>query len=370
MKIGVAISCYDKFDELELLIKMIRCWDGDYEIGLCCNHPDGEKYAKLVDYYIPGRDIPFKEGDSRERTFFKSQDDNYSIRVRAADCVRSVCWLMANCSKCDWVIHVHADAWFLSEEGLKNFINECECRPNCYAACRGTGLDTHYKPNSSTSAYGQADDHFFAFNTEFASIHNCWNYRPENLMMRKYSVHGLLMTIFAVKFGLENVWYYKKLNECLNCYAEPLDSDETKPCVYDPEYGFLHLHRGSLPPGWGKQLQAWFLSQCYDGYCIYVNKFISEHYNENILNDIRNLNTKLNEELTLRLYPKNIRLKNRTTYKELLCDEPFFKSFIKNIKKRMLQFMDNAVYPKRSALEHYKELNKGIDNDWTDIWSE
>jgi len=367
-KIGIGISCYDKFDELELLIDMIRSWGDDYEIGLCCNHPDGVKYRHLVDYYIQGRDLPFIEGDTREKTFFWNQDVNYMIRVRAADSVRSVCWLMTERSNCDWIIHVHADAWFMHKEGVEKFISDCIDK-GCFAACRGTGMDTVWKPMGSTSAYGQADDHFFAFHKDFAYIHDCWSYYPEDLLMRKYSVHGLLMTIFAVKFGLRNVWYYKELKDCLDCYEEPLRDDETKPCVFDPDYGFLHLHRGSLPEGWGVELQAYFMmkyAQKLPQSWMWFIKNAGQY--QAVQSKIKQKNTQLNKKLKLMLYPPNILRKTRITYKQALVDRFTLFTLVRNIKKRVLKWLDGKVFPKQDTLAYYTKLNKNIKNDWTKVW--
>ena len=370
-KIGIAISVYDKFDELKLLIDMIRSWDGDYEIGVCCNHKDGlpAELKSRIDYYIPGRNFPFKKSSTREGTFFWNQDDNYMIRVRAADCVRRACRLMTEHSNCSWIVHVHSDAWFMHEEGLKKFIDDCQ-NQECLVACRGTGIDTVWKPMGSTSAYGQSDDHFFAFHREFAMGISLWDYRPEDLLMRKYSVHGLLMTIFAVKAGLSNVWYYKKLEDCLNCYEEPLVDNEAKPCVFDPEYGFLHIHRGSFPNGWGKSLQAHFMLR-YAGimHPTSWHDFIQAHYHEGIQFFIRERNAELNLVLKYLLFPKNILKKTRITYKEALIKRATVLTPLQNIKKRLMKWVDSKIFPKRDTLAYYTELNKDIDYDWTRVWN-
>ena len=369
-KIGVSISCYDKFDELIMLVEMIRSWKGEYKIGLCCNHPDGERYKHLVDYYIQGRDIPFVESSTREKTFFFNQDDNYAIRVRAADCVRESCWLMTEYSDCDWVIHVHADAWFLSEDGVKKFVSDCE-RHACHVACRGTGIDSAMNPFCSTSAYGQADDHFFAFYVPAARTANAWSYRPEDLLMRKYSVHGILMTIFAVKFGLRHVWYYKKLTDTLNYASKPSIDNETKPCVYDKEYGFLHIHRGSLPELVGEALQAHFIMR----YCDIENlphmwkMFVCEYSQENIISNIRGYDEELNKILKKALFPKKILNKTRITYKESLIDNMTVATPIKNISKRLKAYIYYKLFPHVDIVSRYNELNEKIDDDsWDRVW--
>lgn len=369
-KIGIAISVFDKFDELELLIDMIKSWDGAYQIGVCCNHKKGlpKHIRNKVDYYVQGRDIPFKESESREKTYFRNQDDNYSIRVRAADCVRMSCKLMTEKSKCDWIIHSHADGFFLSETGLKKFIADC-IKKNCYVAIRGTGIDSAYKPFSSTSAFGQADDHFFAFNRRAADLFKVWYYAPEDLLMRKYSVHGTLMTIFAVKFGLSNIWYYKTLRDCLNCYGASSTDDETKPCIYDDEYGFLHIHRGSLPIGYGKALQAYHMYWHTDSHQPESWKtFIEYNYDSNIKGKIRKQNEKLNRQLAIRLFSKKIQDKTRITYKESLIKYCTWKTILKNLKHIVFCYVEKKIFPEVNVLELYSKFNKNKKNDWTDIW--
>jgi len=369
-KIGIAISAYDKFEELDILLDIIKSWKGDYVTGLCCNHPDGKKYQDKVDYYIQGDDIPFKSYPG-EATFFFKQDENYYIRLRAANCVRLACSLLTDFSDCDYIVHVHSDAWLLSEEGLQKFIHDLKSR-NKFVAVRGVGLGDVYKPGTSNHAFGQADDHFFAFHREFAEIHDIWRYRVSDMLMRSYSVHGTLMTVLAVKAGLRNIWYYKKLGDCLNCYGEPSTDNEAKPCIYDQEYRFLHLHRGSLPGDWGQSLQAWFLDTCLDQYTPpeSIRQFIHNYYDPDIQDKIRKENVRLNKKLRLRLYPKMVRGKTRVNYKILLLDHFKLSTLLKNMKKRVFKYVYKKIFPDVDVYDVYAKLNEPLDDDWTKVWNE
>ena len=65
---AIAISVYDKFDEVKILVDIIReNWEHKYFITLCCNHPEGENHlgALLIDSYVQGDPIPYFKG-SRE----------------------------------------------------------------------------------------------------------------------------------------------------------------------------------------------------------------------------------------------------------------------------------------------------------------
>ena len=61
-KYAIAISVYDKFEEVAILTDIIReNWEDDYIITLCCNHPDGPKNLKSlpIDAYVQGDNIPY-----------------------------------------------------------------------------------------------------------------------------------------------------------------------------------------------------------------------------------------------------------------------------------------------------------------------
>ena len=54
MKIGIAITTYDKFEEAKILFDIIRSFEQDYPIAFCSNHPDGKQFAENnnIKYYI------------------------------------------------------------------------------------------------------------------------------------------------------------------------------------------------------------------------------------------------------------------------------------------------------------------------------
>jgi len=166
------------------------------------------------------------------------------------------------------------------------------------------------------------------------------------------------------------VWYYKKLEDCLDCYEEPLKDNETKPCVFDPEYGFLHLHRGSLPEGWGVELQAYFMmkyAQKLPQSWMWFIKNAGQY--QAIQSKIRQKNTQLNRKLKLMLYPSNILIKTRITYKQALVNRFKLTTLLDNLKRRVFKWVDSKVFPKQDTLAYYTKLNKHIKNDWTKVWN-
>jgi hypothetical protein len=46
IKIGFAITTYDKFEEAKILLNILECFEKDYPVALCSNHPDGEQFAE------------------------------------------------------------------------------------------------------------------------------------------------------------------------------------------------------------------------------------------------------------------------------------------------------------------------------------
>ena len=66
MKIGFAITCYDKFEEANLFIELIRKeFKGKYKISLCSHSRKGKELSKHfeIDQYIQARGIPYFKGD-------------------------------------------------------------------------------------------------------------------------------------------------------------------------------------------------------------------------------------------------------------------------------------------------------------------
>ncbi len=376
MKIGILITMYDKFEEASLIIDMIRSWRGDYVIGLTCNHPYGEQFAKEkgVDVAINPRDIKFEKRPWGESTFYFDQNVNFMLRIRIHYAISQGCRIMTKKTKCDFIVHTHCDGWFLSEDKL-NMLVETLATKNKAIAVRGTGLGDIYKPWTSNTAFGQADDHFFVFDRKFALERKMWEYKPEDMLMKKHSVHGTLMNIFAVKGGFSNIWYYKTHESSLDYAGKMSIDNEVKPCLYDPDYGLLHVHRGSLPPGWGEALQAWFILEYSNYYedIVTVRQFCNDRVCSNIINWIQRANKKLDKKLKIRLFPKIILNKSRLTYKELLLEKFTYKTFIKNIRTRIMTWLSKKIFPEVDVVGLYSDklhLHNLVGDNWSDDWND
>jgi hypothetical protein len=372
MKIGILITMYDKWDEAALLVDIIRGWKGNYEIGLTCNHPDGKAFAETLDinYFISPKNIPFAENPNKEKLFYFDKNEKYQLRVRIHYALRDGLKYMTEHTDCDYIFHTHCDGWMLTEDGVIKLIEQLHHRGK-KLACRGTGLEDIFRPWTSNCAFGQVDDHFFAFNRQWFNDKRVWDYEPGDMLMHRYSVHGTLMNIFAVRVGYSNMWYYKELKDCEDYKGDKCSDNEVKPCLYDPEYGFLHIHRGSLPNEWGKNLQSYFLLLYADiELASNVCHFIHKYFDNDIIDKIKFANIRLNKKLKWRLFSKKIRNKSRITYKQLLLNRFTLSTLIHNMKYIVFKSLSKIVYPCVDVHDKYTKLNKDLqlDVNWCEGW--
>jgi hypothetical protein len=66
---GIAVSVYDKFDDLAILVDIIReNWEDQYYIAVCCKHKDAKTKLSDVDIdcLVRGDNIPYSSVDSSE----------------------------------------------------------------------------------------------------------------------------------------------------------------------------------------------------------------------------------------------------------------------------------------------------------------
>lgn len=381
----MAITAYDKFEEAQILIDILRKeFHSKYVIGFCSNHPDAKKISGDwdIDCFSSARDISFLKPTTTESTRTDTSFGRFLIQIRALDSVITSCKALLD-KDVDYIVHVHSDAWFLKEQSIYDIISSLEKRGKKLAV-RGNGLESVSNPitNKNCSAFGHADDHFFFFEREFFKKHNVFDVKPENLLPHKYSVHGMLMTIFATRVGLENTWYYRNLKDCYGLRLQPLKIGSIKPFSFDPTYHFLHLNRGSLPYSYGKQIQAYFLEK----YNLNKNsKFIDDFVckvlieRDNLFHYLSELDDSLNKKLRIRLHDKKIIDTERIVFKENLLQENFlldmFRNVVKRSKIRIVSGVENRI--EDFNVENIPELYinkykvnelKNVDGRWTDIY--
>src|SRR3990167_5823932 len=127
MKLGIALSVYNKIDELATNINIIRKhWksQNDAFISVCCNDPNSIDIVRSLDvnFVIQGDDIP---------SIPKS-----SLRCRQFDCIKKS---MEGCNA-NYIFHWHADAYALDPDELIKIIRYME-QNDVRASFRGKGLN-------------------------------------------------------------------------------------------------------------------------------------------------------------------------------------------------------------------------------------
>lgn len=251
MKIGIAITLYDKFEELKILVDIIRSnWKGKYIIAVCSNHPDAKKYMEgiPVDAFVQGEDIRFTKG----MPYFRS---SVNITCRILDGIKKSCTAV-NELGCDYVMHLHTDAWALSEEEFLGLVSHMKKEKIPFAA-RGMGLGKA-RPDCPL---GHLDDMFFVYSVPFVKKIGFFNYHPLELLPDRLTIHGVLSLLVVGRVGLGNFYLYENHTTQVfwdGKFADP-HYERGKPMMFDPKKAFLHVHSQSFPGDLGKNLQAYYL---------------------------------------------------------------------------------------------------------------
>ncbi len=142
MRLGVAISVYNKLDELATSVEIIRKhWasHNDAFISVCCNDPSSIDRVRLlaVDSVVEGEHIP--------------STPKPNLRRRQFDCIRK----SVTACDADYIVHWHADAYATRVGPLLDLIDQME-ESKAIVAFRGRGID--YR--NPKTVFGDVDDHF------------------------------------------------------------------------------------------------------------------------------------------------------------------------------------------------------------------
>ena len=367
IKIGFAITAFDKFEEAMILFDIIRKeFKGKYKISFCSNHPDGHKIAadNNLDNFTPGRNIPFTGGDIHRTSKTR---DLVSIVLRSSDTVQRSC-LAAMEMDVDYIVHMHSDAWCLSEEKIIELVNKMKDLKK-KVAVRGPGIEYYI----SNHKFGYIDDHFFVFEKEYFQKKEVFNYKPEDFFPHVNTVHQITFINILTKVGLERIWYYRKTQDLL-CYDEKkLIIPGVKPSSFDSYYMFLHVHRGSFPNGYGKSIQAMYLKEQDFNNSSLIKEFINENYveHEKLMSILLKYENKINKRLLLLGYGQKILQNREIIYKENIIKSTTFFKLIKNyiikfakkiysIKKHNTKINDISDFYRNVV-----KLDELVDDKWT-----
>jgi hypothetical protein len=290
-KIGIAISLYDKFEELQLLLDIIkRNWQGNYIVTVCSNHPEGQgiidRLNLPIDKFIQGENIPYD-----------ASKPIINLTYRVIDTVKKSCQAAMEMGA-DIVMHVHADAWPLNERKFLDLVEKMESMDKKFFA-RGFGYG-YYRGDAPL---GHLDDMFFIFDSHFMRKVGFFDFDALNFLSHKLTIHGILSTQVLSRVGLQNFYLYNDLTdiETWGGQKKIMPYDGAKPLIFDKKNCFLHVHRGEFLEGYGEILQAIFLKNyCLtDGECI--KRFIGDHYKQEkeVYSHLKKIENNLDRKLML-----------------------------------------------------------------------
>ena len=362
MKIGFAVTAYDKFEEASLLFAILRDeFQGNYPISFCSNHPDAKSFAKKenVDVFTQGHDYRIPSGPMKIPSPRRT-----SIVLRSTETVQKSC-LGALSMDVDYVIHMHADAWVLNEKKL-NLLAQSLKEKNKRFAIRGIGFSWM----GTDTPLGHIDDHFFLFHREFAKDRRIFEFNAEEFWPHKMSVHGIIATNLISKAGLANLWYYRHAKDLVDWDGRKKSVFlSVKPSSYDELYGFLHLHRQSFPEDYGAKIQAMYLKEAGFRRSKLINDFLSRYWIEKsaLMRELGKIETDLNSRLSRRLYflangdsrefiDKQRTLENYSVKDSLCWLAHFIKSKIKKTPKYHF-LLNPVIYPKKISRFYGEDVN-------------
>lgn len=361
MKIGFAITAYDKFEEAKLLIEIIRKeFIGNYPISFCSNHPDGEQFAKAncLDRYIQAREIPYWNGDIHNPDLMR---DRLSIVLRSTDTVQKSC-LNALEMDVDYIIHMHSDAWVLDETRLIELVNTM-IHLNKKIAIRGGARFDCISPSQMLCM----DDHFFLFEKKFCQENRIFDFSPEFFFPDRYNVHEILFLNILVKAGLHNIWYYRNTKQLQNYDQRELALNTVRPVSYDPYFHFLHVHRGSFPGKYGQKIQAKYLMEHHFSKSLYIQSFIEKNTKnlEQCMEKLFELERNLNRKLSFWGYSKEILDDREIITKQQLLKKTKIYTFISNRAKKTIKKLINnnkgGISNSKLLEEYHKFFSNSID---------
>jgi hypothetical protein len=342
MKIGIAISLYNKFEELGVLIDIIRNnWKGEYVISVCSNHPNPEPFIKDldIDVFTKGEDILFNNDIEWMRR-------SVNFRSRVADCIKKSC-NGAMDAGADYVMHLHTDAWPLKEEEVLKVVKEMKKKKKVLAI-RGMGF-SRFRHDCPT---GHIDDMFMIMESKRIRDKKFLEFNTIAMLPQKLSIHGVLSLLMVGRVGLENIYHYD--NHIGHVFwdkrSHPGDLERGIPSMYDPKRGMLHVHVGGFPQDLGYSVQAMYLVDNGITKGENVQAFLKKYLvNRNqLLRRLRKIEKKMNFKLKWLGFPilKYGRFGRNFQKKQKYLDKP-----IKNKLKYWLgangrYFWDNVIKPK------------------------
>lgn len=328
---GIAISFYDKFDELAVLVDIIRHnWDEEYYIVVSSKHSDAVKKLDTIDIdeFVSGGEIEYSpdEGDST----VAKHDGWINLTSRVLDSIKFTCQAAIE-ADCDYVMHLHADAWPLEEDNFLRLTDHLDGSDDVLAM-RGDGM-TFRRPDYHL---GRVMDQFFVFDAQYFDDISFFDYNPLELLPHT-SVHTSLMLLFLGRVGLSNIWHYSDMSNDVYWDGEPKirPFSGVRPSVLDPDWGLLHVATDEFPEDLGKSVQAMYLNRYGLTSGEHISSYIEQYERDEagLFAELAAIEERQNRELRRLGYRPN-RLGRLFTQKEQILSKSLnekAKTLLKNI---------------------------------------
>ncbi|MBI4063348.1 MAG: hypothetical protein HY401_03485 [Elusimicrobia bacterium] len=250
---AIAISVYDKFDNVKILVDMIRKnWQGDFDIIVCSSHRD--PYPHLsgcdIDHLLVTENIPYQPSYSPEQQALH-------LTLRVVDSIRKSCSKAAQ-SSAPYGVHIHSDCIPLSWPHLRS-LGETMKRHGKYFAARG-----QYGQFNQDVPMGALDDMFFVFDNRFAQAKGLWEFDLLDFLPHRVSMHGFLAFLSLARVGLRNTYLYSQYEDDLLWDGRQATSYCSRvgiPMSLNSKFHFLHLHESSFEGDLGLNLKAYYLQE-------------------------------------------------------------------------------------------------------------
>lgn len=287
---GIAISLYDKFEDLEILVDIIReNWKEDYFISVCSNHPQAAKHIQHIDIdnFVQGAKINYSPDMSGHRS-------SINLNCRILDSIRRAC-KGAMEAGCDYIMHVHADAWILDETTIDRLISELQAQ-NKRLALRG--YDTTYRRPGLWLGYPM--DQFFLFEADYFRRTNFFDFELMDLFPHS-SVHTMWAILLYGKLGRSNIYHYSDFTGDKFWDGAPITRPFGSPRsgLINEEYGLLHIPFEEFPDEYGREIQSAFLRKYNLTEGDKIKEFIIEHNMsmQDIKSDLHEIEKQQNKKL-------------------------------------------------------------------------
>ncbi|MAH43817.1 hypothetical protein CL614_08935 [archaeon] len=242
-KLGVAISTYNKIDEVATNINVIRKhWKNkDVFISVCCNDPQNLDRVKSldIDCFTPG--IDYKPSQFLQPKAWRRMRQYDTIKKAVLGCVNET----------EYVIQYHGDAYVLDDSVVFTMLDEMK-RNNMKVAFRGKWKYENTHPKRPA---GHIDDHFVIFESEHVRMTNLFSDDNEQLEAAKkgaafWSSEGILSYLIQKVTPPSALWHYDDMRhnivdlESYNVedpfYPDKIPHDNIPPLNFDPNRLFLH----------------------------------------------------------------------------------------------------------------------------------